>query len=59
MRSTLKSIVAILFISISGFSQDLPKPVPEFNGKIGNTYKDSKEDFPALLAPNKDAPNVY
>lgn len=58
MKNILKSIVAILFISISGFSQNLPKPVPEFNGKIGNTYKDSKEDFPALLAPNKDAPNV-
>ena len=57
MKSSLW-LIAIVFISISGYSQNLPKPVPEFNGKIGTSYKDSKEDFPPLLIPDKEAPNV-
>lgn len=38
----------------------LPPPVPEFKGRIGNTYKDSTPDWtPALpLQAPKDAPNV-
>lgn len=36
----------------------LPKPEPAFNGKIGETFKDSIQDFPQPLKAPKGAPNV-
>lgn len=36
----------------------LPAPAPEFKGKVGETYKDSKSDFPQPVKPPKGAPNV-
>ena len=36
----------------------LPKPDPEFKGKVGKTFADSKEDFPQPLRAPKGAPNV-
>src|SRR5262249_8483218 len=36
----------------------LPKPDPEFKGKIGTTYKDSTPDFPLPVAASEGAPNV-
>ncbi len=36
----------------------LPKPDPEFKGKIGETYKDSTPSFPQPLKAAKGSPNV-
>lgn len=36
----------------------LPLPVPPFKGVIGETYLDSKEDWPAVPKPPQGAPNV-
>lgn len=36
----------------------LPRPEPEFQGKIGRTAKDSTPDFPKGLEAPKGAPNV-
>jgi arylsulfatase A-like enzyme len=36
----------------------LPKPDPQFKGTIGETYKDSKPDYPQPIEPPKGAPNV-
>lgn len=36
----------------------LPKPEPAFKGKIGETYKDSIQDFPQPLKAPEGAPNV-
>lgn len=36
----------------------LPVPTAPFNGKIGQTYKDSTPDFPQPVTPPKGAPNV-
>src|SRR5271165_3418295 len=36
----------------------LPKPDPEFKGKIGATYKDSKPNFPMPVKAAKGSPNV-
>jgi hypothetical protein len=36
----------------------LPKPAPPFRGKIGETFKDSKQDFPQPLKAPAGAPNV-
>ncbi|PHJ61848.1 arylsulfatase [Nostoc linckia z18] len=61
-RSLIISLViTILTVTSPAFaatSQILPIPQPEFKGKIGITYKDSKPDFPQpITAPDK-APNV-
>ncbi|MGF1987421.1 MAG: arylsulfatase [Nostoc sp. ZfuVER08] len=61
-RSLIISLViTILTVTSPAFaatSQVLPIPQPEFKGKIGITYKDSKPDFPQpITAPDK-APNV-
>ena len=39
-------------------AQDLPRPEPEFRGKIGRTAKDSKPDFPKGVEAPPGAPNV-
>ena len=36
----------------------LPKPDPEFKGKIGETYKDSTPDYPKPIKPPEGSPNV-
>ena len=36
----------------------LPKPDPGFKGTIGETYKDSKPDYPQAVMAPKGAPNV-
>jgi Sulfatase len=36
----------------------LPKPDPVFRGKIGESYKDSKPDFPESVQASKGSPNV-
>ncbi|MFT3882914.1 MAG: arylsulfatase [Gemmatales bacterium] len=36
----------------------LPKPDPEFKGKIGKTYKDSTPNFPMPVKAPKGSPNV-
>ena len=36
----------------------LPKPDPEFKGKIGETYKDSTPSYPQPLKAAKGSPNV-
>src|SRR5271155_2429458 len=38
--------------------QALPLPAPPFDGTIGQTYKDSKSDFPQPVKPPAGAPNV-
>ncbi|MBP1838615.1 arylsulfatase [Formosa algae] len=42
----------------SSNSNKLPYEDPEFQGKIGRTYKDSEMAWPDLPTPPKDAPNV-
>lgn len=36
----------------------LPVPDAEFEGKIGRTFEDSKQDYPQPVEPPKGAPNV-
>jgi arylsulfatase A-like enzyme len=36
----------------------LPIPAPPFEGKIGKTFEDSKQDYPQPVQPPKGAPNV-
>jgi Sulfatase len=36
----------------------LPLPTPPFNGVIGKTYKESKEDWPKNPTPPAGAPNI-
>lgn len=36
----------------------LPIPSPPFGGTIGETYKESKEEWPKLISPPGGAPNV-
>jgi arylsulfatase len=40
------------------YSNKLPADDPEFQGKIGRTYKDSEMAWPELPSPPKGAPNV-
>ncbi|MBC1237612.1 arylsulfatase [Nostoc sp. 2RC] len=61
-RSLIISLViTILTVTSPAFaatSQVLPIPQPEFKGKIGITYKDSKPDFPQQITAPDKAPNV-
>jgi arylsulfatase A-like enzyme len=36
----------------------LPIPAAPFQGKIGKSFEDSKQDYPQPVTPPKDAPNV-
>ncbi len=59
MKLTL--CLAILMFSIVDpcFSQtQLPQPDPKFTGQIGETYKDSKPDYPWPVRAPEGAPNV-
>jgi arylsulfatase len=56
-------MLIVLIIGAPALAQDrtgtvLPIPPAPFKGKIGETYKDSKEDWPQLPTPRKDAPNI-
>jgi arylsulfatase len=39
-------------------STQLPRPDPEFKGKVGETYKDSTPSYPAPVKAPKGSPNV-
>ncbi|MEM6691371.1 MAG: arylsulfatase [Planctomycetota bacterium] len=46
-------------MSTFGVAQSqLPPPDPNFNGRIGKTYKDSTPDFPQVVEAPEDAPSV-
>ena len=48
-----------LFLSASVFAQEvLPKPLPPFQGQIGQRAQDSKPAFPPMPTAPKGAPNV-
>ena len=61
-RSLILSLVIILLTvtnpALAATSKVLPIPQPDFKGKIGITYKDSKPDFPQPIAAPAKAPNV-
>ncbi len=44
--------------ALAATSKVLPVPEPEFQGKVGITYKDSQPDFPKPIAAPAKAPNV-
>jgi arylsulfatase len=53
------AVSSLLSFHASAAAQtQLPKPDPEFTGKIGETYKDSTPDYPLPVKPPKGAPNV-
>lgn len=63
----LKRLIPILTMAVMAItgsvvhaqeSTQLPKPDPEFKGKIGKTYQDSEPDFPQGVKAPKGAPNV-
>jgi arylsulfatase A-like enzyme len=65
VRRKLSLAIAIAatacFLPSAIMAQDrsaLPIPDPAFQGKIGITYKDSREDFPQPIQAPKGAPNV-
>jgi arylsulfatase len=56
-------ITAVIMSPAALFSQEmdrssLPIPNPEFKGRIGKTFEDSKQDYAHPVAPPKGAPNV-
>ncbi|MFV0541873.1 MAG: hypothetical protein ACK5MZ_11690, partial [Aestuariibaculum sp.] len=58
LHYTICTIFFVFAISSANAQEKLPKPLQEFKGKIGKTYKDSKEDYPQeMQAPDK-APNI-
>lgn len=66
MQAIAHLLAIALFLLISCFCQPtlaatsevLPIPEPEFQGKIGLTYQESKPDFPEPIAAPAKAPNV-
>lgn len=64
MKTRLLHLVSAFALISSASAQTqpgiaLPDRRPgEFKGKIGETYKDSKPDFPLSRKAPKDAPNV-
>jgi arylsulfatase len=67
---TLFSLIALVVLPLAGCSNIqstaaqgassnvLPKPEPEFAGKIGRTSSESTPDFPKQTVAPQDAPNV-
>src|SRR5437868_6043334 len=57
-----RTAAAVLFTTVSlttyAQAQSLPKPDPEFKGKIGETLKDSIPSYPPPLKALQGAPNV-
>lgn len=58
MRNPTLCLVAILSIGMVLAQEKLPHELQPFEGKIGNTYKDSKEDYPKEIQAPHGAPNV-
>lgn len=55
----LLALALAMTLSMKASSQEaLPKPDPEFKGKIGETYRDSTPNFPLPLTAAKGSPNV-
>jgi arylsulfatase len=53
------ALALAMTLSMKASSQEaLPKPDPEFKGKIGETYRDSTPNFPLPLTAAKGSPNV-
>ena len=57
------TLLAGVFFSSPAMAQErpgsiLPLPPTPFKGKVAETYQESKEAWPELSAPKKDAPNV-
>lgn len=49
----------LMFCTLPAVAQEvLPKPQPKFGGVIGQTYKDSREDYPQPIKAPEGAPNV-
>ena len=53
---TLFASLALLSSAVA--QQVLPRPDPQFNGKIGRTAKESTPDFPKEVRAPKGAPNI-
>ena len=54
-------VIAVALVSTQALAQSkLPLPDPDFQGKIGATYKDSKADTGMFKSPSapKGAPNI-
>src|SRR5512139_1578436 len=60
MKRSILIILGLAFgLAASSWAQEvLPKPEPAFKGTIGETYKDSKPDFPKPIEAPAGAPNV-
>jgi arylsulfatase len=61
MNKIVLAALALLFAPASAHAQtslSLPKPDPEFKGKIGETLKDSVASYPQPLKAPQGAPNV-
>src|SRR4051812_9681769 len=60
MQTILPAALLALLLAVGGAAtaQQLPRPDPEFSGKIGETYKDSTPDFPQPVKAPRGAPNV-
>ncbi|MBD2680988.1 MULTISPECIES: arylsulfatase [Nostoc] len=56
--SLVITILTVTSPALAATSKVLPIPQPEFKGKIGITYKDSKPDFPQPITAPAKAPNV-
>lgn len=54
----LAIIISLFWMGSLQAQEQLPQPPQKFEGKIGKTYKDSKEDYPKELTPPAGAPNV-
>jgi arylsulfatase len=51
------ALALAMTLSMKASSQEaLPKPDPEFKGKIGETYRDSTPNFPLPLTAAKGIP---
>ncbi len=51
-------LAAATTTSILSAQEQLPRPDPAFDGKVGETIADSQADFPAPVRAPEDAPNV-
>lgn len=52
-------LLSLLISSVGLYSQEkLPHPSQKFEGKIGKTYKDSKEDYPTEIQAPSGSPNI-
>jgi arylsulfatase len=62
----MKLAISLFFVVVCAFSREvaaqdrsvIPLPEPAFEGKIGETYKNSEGAWPKLPAPPAGAPNV-